>query len=312
MQPTTVEISPTRSQKHRDTCLICSYQVHPDQPAPESAIFPCNIRAFLGEKFQVWRCPTCRSIHTADIVNLDDYYAQYPFAKASLSWFVEILYNNAYKRLQQHGFSRQHSLLDYGCGANGTFIQYLQAKGFNRSYGYDPYADATGFGNTAVLEQGPFDFIVIQDVLEHVEDPRELLTTLNGWLAPGGYILIGTPNADHIDLNCPDQVNHYNAIHVPYHLHIFTRDSVELLGAEQGWQPMAYYDKGYEDTPWPGLNNRAWNVYQRQQDGSLDVLFEPIEFSKLWTSGEFLFNAFLGHFIGLKPSMAVVLYKPLT
>jgi 2-polyprenyl-3-methyl-5-hydroxy-6-metoxy-1,4-benzoquinol methylase len=40
-----------------------------------------------------------------------------------------------------------------------------------------------------------FDVIVMEHVLEHVEDPVAILTLAKTWLAPGGLIVAGVPNA---------------------------------------------------------------------------------------------------------------------
>jgi ubiquinone/menaquinone biosynthesis C-methylase UbiE len=41
-----------------------------------------------------------------------------------------------------------------------------------------------------------FDAIVASYVLEHVEDPVQVLTRAAGWLKPGGHVLIVVPHAD--------------------------------------------------------------------------------------------------------------------
>ena len=41
---------------------------------------------------------------------------------------------------------------------------------------------------------GPFDLIALTDVLEHLENPRACLATLRDRLAPGGLLVISTPN----------------------------------------------------------------------------------------------------------------------
>ncbi len=52
--------------------------------------------------------------------------------------------------------------------------------------------------------QRRYDFIVIGEVLEHLEDPRKLLAKVRGMLSPGGHAFISTPvnapTADHIHL----------------------------------------------------------------------------------------------------------------
>jgi SAM-dependent methyltransferase len=291
-------------------CLVCNYHIDPGN-SDQFVAFPCNIRAFRTEYFQVWRCPNCQTIHTVEQVDLDHYYAKYPFGQAELTWFNRIIFSTSYRQFQQHGLQPHHKFLDYGCGVNGTFVKFLQEKGYQNCYGYDPYGPAGGTGNPDSLQQAPFDYILLQDIIEHVADPRALLQQLDQLLAPGGYLLLGTPNADHIDLSTPELSNSYNAVHVPYHLHLFNRQTVEALAQAQGWQVTQYYDRGYDDTPWFGLNTRAWNVYQRLQDGSLDVLFEPIPMAKLARSPEFLFNALFGYFLSYKTDMAIMFYKPL-
>jgi SAM-dependent methyltransferase len=300
-----------RANKQRLDCLICNHQIDPND---ESAFvtFPCNVRAFWGERFKVWQCPNCMTIHCLDVVDIEHYYAKYPFAQAKLTLPLRLCYRNLYQQLKKHGFSKTHSLLDYGCGS-GIFVKYLRERGFSNCYGYDPYAPPEGFGNPTTLQQEPFDYILLQDVIEYVEDPVALLCKLNALLAPGGYILIGTPNAAHIDLSQPSVSasvsDYYNGVHVPYHLHIYTCKSIELLGRHQGWELVDFYDRAYHDTPWFSLNARAWNEYQRLLDGTINVIFESIKPWKALTSYKFIFLAFFGYWLSLKTEMTIMFQK---
>jgi 2-polyprenyl-3-methyl-5-hydroxy-6-metoxy-1,4-benzoquinol methylase len=202
------------TSKQRLDCLICHNRISPNDESA-FATFPCNVRAFKGETFKVWRCPGCKTSHCLDVVDLDRYYAKYPIATAVAHESARACYQNICRRLTKHGFSKTHSMLDYGCGGNGLFVQYLRQRGFANCYGYDPYASREGFGNPTILQQGPFDYILLQDVIEHVEDPNALLCELDSLLTPGGYILIGTPNAENIDLSQPNAAEYYNEVHVP-------------------------------------------------------------------------------------------------
>ena len=297
-----------RRSEQRLDCLICNHHIDPND---ESAFvtFSCNVRAFMQEKFKVWRCPGCMTIHCLDVVDLAHYYAKYPIAQATLTLPLRLCYRNLYRQLTKHGFSKTHSLLDYGCGANGMVVQYLRERGFASCYGYDPYGSQEGFGNPATLQQGPFDYILIQDVIEHVEDPNTLLCELDSFLAPGGYILIGTPNAANIDLTQPSVSDYYNEVHVPYHLHLYTRESLEPLGRRQGWQPVDFFDRPYHDTPWFVVNTRAWNEYQCLFDGTIDVVYESIKPWKALTSYRFMFHAIFGYFFSFQTGMAIMFHK---
>ncbi|MFQ5429050.1 MAG: class I SAM-dependent methyltransferase [Phycisphaerae bacterium] len=280
----------------------------PTETAP-LATFPCHIRAFLGESFKVWRCPKCRTIHCLDVVDLDHYYAKYPFAAARLTLLWRIFYRNLLRRFLRHGMRRHHKLLDYGCG-NGLFGTYLRSRGFANYFGYDRYRERTELGDPRTLERGPFDYILLQDVLEHVEDAPALLAEMDRHLAPGGHILVGTPNADRIDLNRPDRFR--NEVHAPYHLHIYTRESLEAMGEALAWRTVEYFDRSYHDRPWFGMNTRAAKCYQGLIDGTFDAFFDPFRLGKALRSPRFLFYGVVGYWLSFRSDMSIMFEKTST
>ena len=302
-----VEQDQNKIQNKRTRCVICDYQIDEKNESIFSD-FNCNVRAFQKDSFKIWRCPDCQTIHSLDIVDIAPYYEEYPIADAKLTWEMRLCYGKLSRQLIKHGFSKAHSILDYGC-ANGLFIEYLRKKGFSKSYGYDPYASENGFGNDTILTKAPFDYILLQDVIEHVEDPRKLLSKLDGLLAPGGYILIGTPNAANIDLTKPNISDFYNPVHVPYHFHVYTPQALEYLGNCQNWQAVEFRDRAYHDTPWMGVNTRAWNQYQRLCDGSLDTIHEPIELRKALTSYKMIFYVLFGYWLSYHTEMSMMFRK---
>lgn len=286
-------------------CLICNYAADLNDQSL-FATFACNVRAFKGEEFKVWRCPGCKTIHCLEVVDLDHYYAKYPIAGAVAHDSARACYRNLCQRLIKHGFKKTHRFLDYGCGGNGLFVQYLRDRGFTHCEGYDPYSPR--FGDPAILQKAPFDYILIQDIIEHVEDPDLLLSKLDGLLAPGGYVYIGTPNANNIDLTQPNVAEYYNEVHVPYHLHMYTRATLELLSDRQGWESVEFFEHPYPDL-WFGVNSRAWNQYVRLSDGTIDTIYEPTNIWKAVTSYRFLFYAFFGYWLSFRTSMAAVFRK---
>lgn len=242
-----------------------------------------------------------------DVVDLDFYYSRYPFTDARLDTIWRIFYRNLARRFTRHGMRRTHRFLDYGC-ANGLFCMALRERGFERVCGYDPYGDPAKTGDASVLEAGPFDYILLQDVIEHVEDPDALLQRMDALLAPGGHILVGTPNADRID---PAQPRKFpNELHAPYHLHIYTRSVLEKLGRDRGWQPTAYYDRSYHDRPWFGMNTRAAKYYQAMKDGSFDVFFQPFDLKAALLSPGWWFYAVFGYWLSYKSDLSIMFRKP--
>ncbi len=292
--------------QQRSTCVVCDYEF--DNQDCNVAFFPCNVRAFKHEKFPVWRCPNCQSIHCLDIVDLSNYYAQYPYAESKLDIFFKLYYHGLTRKLRPYGFLKHKKILDYGCG-NGLFIEYLKTKKFTDCYGYDPYGKEKEFGDRNILNNAPFDFIFLQDVIEHIEDPKALLRELDSLLSEEGYVMIGTPNAANIDLNQPDLSDFYNSVHVPYHLHIFTLESLMSLVKEFGWELVNFSDRPFSDTQWPGLNTRTWNHYQRLCDGTLNTIFEPIKIGKALRSYQWFFYVIAGYYLSYHTEMTLLLKK---
>ncbi|HWL92251.1 MAG TPA: class I SAM-dependent methyltransferase [Phycisphaerae bacterium] len=287
----------------RDTCNVCNHRLDPDDALVS---FPCHVRAFLGQSFRLWRCPGCRTIHCLDVVDLDLYYSKYPFAAAKLDLLWRIFYINLARRFKRVGLQKSSKLLDYGC-ANALFGQALRQRGYTGYFGYDPYRPKDGLGDPAILDNGPFDYILLQDVIEHVEDPRALLKEMDVHLAAGGHILVGTPNADRIDLARPDTFK--NEVHAPYHLHIYTREALERFGREFGWTPVAFYDRSYHDRPWFGMNTRAAKVYQGLTDGTFDAFFDPFHTGRALCSPRFWFYAIFGYWLSYRSDMSIMFRK---
>lgn len=53
-------------------------------------------------------------------------------------------------------------------------------------------------------KEGGFDVVFLMDVIEHVEDPRKLLTEVRGLLRPGGRLVLSTPEEDYYPYRvCP-------------------------------------------------------------------------------------------------------------
>lgn len=103
------------------------------------------------------------------------------------------------------------SFLEIGCGT-GAFLAYLRAKGVTRLLGidHDPalahvvpsevrgdFSCRDAHDVLADPALGPFDRVVMLDVLEHFtpEDALHLLQSLRSRLAPGGKVVIKVPNA---------------------------------------------------------------------------------------------------------------------
>ncbi|HKU43607.1 MAG TPA: class I SAM-dependent methyltransferase [Polyangiales bacterium] len=282
-------------------CNVCSKTVNGNA---EQASVRSNVRKFASEQFRLWRCPECKSIHAADEVDLAHYYRSYPFhnlGEQTVDWMLKAMYKNQLARLKAAGLRPEHSVLDFGCGG-GAFVQFLQSRGYQDVHGFDEYSDK--YGDRRVLERR-YDLVLTQDVLEHVAEPWQLLDQLNGLLQPGGAVLIGTPNAEAIDLQDPEARVH--TLHQPYHRHIFSRRALLTLGERLPWKLEQYYPTMYSNTFVPFVNSRFVTHYFRACDDMLDLAVEPIRANTLRLYAlDTLFWALFGGFFAPETDVMVV------
>ncbi len=248
-------------------CVVCGTVA----PPVEVAAVPSNVRAFAAERFALWRCGSCRSIHARDEVDLDRYYRDYPFSRATPSPITRFFHGRLWRRLRAAGLRRGARVLDYGCG-RGLLVAELRRRGVD-AVGYDAYDPV--FADRAVLT-GRFDAVIAQDVIEHVADPVALLDELGQQVRPGGHVAIGTPDAAAIDLTQPARWHH--TLHQPYHRHLLAHPALVTAAAARGWTVVRHYRRPYTNTWVPTLNQPYLLRYLRAVDDTLDVAFEPPRF----------------------------------
>lgn len=146
-----------------------------------------------------------------------------------------------------------HRVLDVGCGA-GAFGAGLKSTRDLEVWGVemDPEAAAragtvldrvlTGDarGAPAELAGEVFDCLVLNDILEHLVEPGDLLRDLRPLLAPGGRIVASLPNVRYFH-NVRDLALHGRwdyadeGILDRTHLRFFTRTSMCTLFADAGY-----------------------------------------------------------------------------
>jgi SAM-dependent methyltransferase len=94
-------------------------------------------------------------------------------------------------------------ILDFGCG-DGWLTAVLSMFGNATGTDLSPHIAAKRFPRIPFVEAdfsnwhpnlGPFDVVVSQEVIEHLEDQRRYIDTAADLLKPGGYFILTTPNA---------------------------------------------------------------------------------------------------------------------
>ncbi len=91
-----------------------------------------------------------------------------------------------------------------------------------------------------------FDYILFFHLLEHLEDPRSFLCTVQAILKPGGRIYFSVPN----DRRCTLRLGHESWDFPPHHLTRFSRDGVVQLLTGAGYHVVAMRDEPNRISSW--------------------------------------------------------------
>lgn len=148
------------------------------------------------------------------------------------------------------GFGVDFATLELGLAARGIDPGPLARVG-TRMLGLDIIAAELG---EAELADGRFDVINSCEVIEHVTDPAGFVHVLRAHLAPGGVLMLSTPNAAYLDLDPPGDV--LQPILSPgYHPILFSEAGLAGLLRASGFRHVQ--SSGNATTVWARASDRA-------------------------------------------------------
>lgn len=133
-------------------------------------------------------------------------------------------------------------VLDVGCGF-GESLGYHTSRGCDvygveadenirrvmEKYGFNVHV---GLFDDKVYDENFFDYVTLDQVIEHVADPLSTLQGVTRILKPGGRAILSTPNVRGWGARIFGQ--YWIHWHTPYHLQFFTRQSMQLAAQKAG------------------------------------------------------------------------------
>lgn len=182
--------------------------------------------------------------------------------------------------------------LDVGCTAGDTVTLFEQCGWRAEGIDVDPdavaYAQSKGLrvaqGTLESLESrlSTYHFVALVDVIEHVQDPADLLRRIYAILEPGGLFFLKTPCAD----SFPHRFLGDRWLESCEHLHFFSRKTLLQMLEQAGFQIVGL--KQHFDGTTPYLHSEIWKqrffpqvldrwIFKTQSGDSIAVLVQKPE-----------------------------------
>jgi 2-polyprenyl-3-methyl-5-hydroxy-6-metoxy-1,4-benzoquinol methylase len=199
------------------------------------------------DTYELLRCPACTLVWLADPPKPAEMHAHYG---ADYDRFIGFGGDSSPERWRerQRAISRYKTggaLLDLGC-STGSFLASLKGQswdlhGVEISVPTAKIAEARSCGEIFVgdvldapFQSETFDVITSFDVLEHVYEPREVLSKVHDWLKPGGIYYTLVPNINAWEARLFG--SYWYGLELPRHLSHFSPQSLRSLAESVGFE----------------------------------------------------------------------------
>lgn len=212
-----------------------------------------DLNTFLPGKFTMVECNNCGLIYQNPRPSQSSWeqiypekYDQYKDDRKSSSFKKLSTRYGLRKRINSiRKYCKGGNLCDIGC-STGEFINEINKSQDWVPYGVEPSFVASeiaqskglnvvqGFFEGNVFTNIFFDVITMWNVIEHLIDPSETLSTIYDRLKPGGWLIFTTPNPESLDHRIFRQ--YWIGYELPRHYYVFSQKTAKQLLEKSGFE----------------------------------------------------------------------------
>jgi 2-polyprenyl-3-methyl-5-hydroxy-6-metoxy-1,4-benzoquinol methylase len=244
-------------------CYLCGGKKFKKRPGsvrdrPELEVFECAScgLVFLSSSDHIRdRFYENSGMHGEDILNI-----QY--------WIRETEWDDERRFQYLKSALQNQRLLDFGCGTGGFLLKAralaATAHGVELETRLSRHYESRGltvFQNLSEISNDihgeGYDIITIFHVLEHVPDPKAILSELTEMLSNGGQIIVEVPNADDALLTLYQCEPFSNFTYWSCHLFLFTAKTLKMLFSQVNLKVII--SNRFKDIRWP-ITSTGWQM----------------------------------------------------
>lgn len=212
---------------------------------PNKHCYVCDSEAVAHHKeyFLCEACKTLQSIYSYQDAVYDKEYAELSLQYSLTSVNLPLMLNRL--ALVSRLTKELGTVLDIGCGV-GEFLRF--AERYYTCYGVEPNSHAQMSENARCNSKvypvlngtiPPVNTVTLFDVLEHIEDPREMLKTIHErYLLSHGHLVVIMPCIDGGFVTSPE-IEKWKHYKIREHLFLFSKLGLAKLLAQAGFKVVA-------------------------------------------------------------------------